>query len=85
MRTLLAERAVEETSLQAQFLDSIKQRVQSTYTSDLKTEEITFGVKLVFEAVHEYFVEQGLILAAFLSKKIADINCNPPQIRSNDF
>lgn len=76
MRKQLAERAIEETSLQEQFSNSITDRLKTVSAVELTDTELNLGTKIVFDTVHEYFVEQGLILSAFLNKKIEDININ---------
>jgi len=76
MRRQLAERAVEENSLQVQFTISITDRLKNVSSIALNEAELGFGAKIIFDTVHEYFVEQGLILSAFLNKKIEDININ---------
>ncbi len=76
MRSQLAERAVEENSLQAQFIHSITDRLKSVSPVLPNESELDLATKIVFDTVHEYFVEQGLILSAFLSKKIKEININ---------
>lgn len=74
MRSRLAAQAVEEVNLQQQFLDSIRRRLVES-NRDWMTEELTaLATDLVFQTVHEYFVEQGMILAAFLSKKVETFN-----------
>lgn len=74
MRRQLAERAVEENSLQERFFNSITQRLQQVSSVVLKKTELDLGARLVFDSVHAYFVEQGLILSAFLNKKVDQIN-----------
>lgn len=73
MRKQLAERAVEEISLQDQFVLSISERLKDVSSAVLTEAELTSGERIIFDAIHEYFVEQGLILSAFLNKKIDDI------------
>jgi hypothetical protein len=74
MRKKLAERAIEETALQDTFIDSIKRRLASVAKEALSDEAVGLGTELIFSSVHEYFVEQGLILAAFLSNKVETIH-----------
>lgn len=76
MRRQLAERAVEENSLQSQFTLSIIDRLKNISSVVMKASELDLGTNIIFDTVHEYFVEQGLILSAFLNKKIEDININ---------
>lgn len=76
MRRQLAERAVEENSLQEQFMLSITLRLKSCSATELNRTDLEVGARLVFDSVHEYFVEQGLILSAFLEKRVEDIHIN---------
>lgn len=73
MRKQLAERAVEENSLQRQFYLSITDRLKKISSVAPSEAELDLGTRIIFDTVHEYFVEQGLILSAFLNKKIEDI------------
>jgi hypothetical protein len=74
MRKQLAERALEESGLQEMFVDSIKGRLKSIALEALTEEVVSLGAELIFDAVHEYFVEQGLILAAFLNNKVETLH-----------
>ena len=73
MRKQLAERAIEESKLQEYFVDSIKKRLISVAKEALVEDAVCLGAELIFDSVHEYFVEQGLILAAFLNNKVETI------------
>lgn len=73
MRKGLAERALEESKLQEAFIESIKLRLLSLSREGLSKDVCDLGVKLIFSSVHEYFVEQGLILSAFLNNKVDTI------------
>jgi hypothetical protein len=74
MRRQLAEWAVEENSLQEEFTYSITSRLRNISSSELNESDLAVGTKIIFESVHEYFVEQGLILSAFLSRRIQDMS-----------
>ncbi len=74
MRKQLAERAIEESKLQEDFIDSIKNRLISVSKEVLDEDVVCLGAELIFNSVHEYFVEQGVILAAFLEKKVETIH-----------
>src|SRR3989344_4974848 len=74
MRKQLAERAIEESKLQDDFVDSIKKRLISVTKEALGEGLVGLGAELIFDSVHEYFVEQGLILVAFLSNKVETVD-----------
>lgn len=73
MRRQLAERAIEESKLQDHFIDSIKMRLRSDAKKALADDVVCLGAELIFDSVHEYFVEQGLILSAYLNNKVETI------------
>lgn len=73
MRKQLAERAIEESQLQETFIDAIKKRLKSVSKDALAENVLCLGAELIFDSVHEYFVEQGLILSAYLSNKVETI------------
>lgn len=73
MRKQLAERALEESKLQDDFLACIRQRLVSQTKSPRSAEVENIGISLIYAAVHDYFVEQGLILAAYLENKVQSI------------
>lgn len=74
MRKQLAERAIEESKLQELFLDSIKERVKSHSKEPLDKDLLDLAGEIVFDSVHEYFVEQGLVLSAFLGNKVETVD-----------
>jgi hypothetical protein len=73
MRKRLAERALDESRLQADFVESITQRLRSITKNPLAEDMELLGTTLVFDSVHDYFVEQGLILAAYLDNKVESV------------
>jgi hypothetical protein len=73
MRKQLAERALEEAKLQDDFLASLQQRLVTQARTSLSPEMKEIGTSLVFASVHDYFVEQGLILAAYLENKVESV------------
>ncbi len=70
MRTRLAARAMDEVGIQEGFIGSIRERLSGDKKDWMNEDLLSVAVNLVFQTVHEYFVEQGVILAAFLEKKI---------------
>lgn len=73
MRKRLAERALEESRLQEDFNGAIKQRLNAVSKLKLSDALEWVGTTLIFDSVHEYFVEQGLILAAFLENRVESV------------
>ncbi len=71
MRKQLAERALAESRLQDDFIDSIKCRLRAQAKQSLSEDSERLGASLVFDSVHDYFVEQGLVLAAYLENKVS--------------
>ena len=74
MRKELAERSIEESTLQDSFIDSVKNRLKSMANESLTENAVCLGTELVFDSIHEYFVEQGLILSAYLNNKVETIH-----------
>lgn len=70
MRKQLAERAVEEEQLQAEFYNSVEAKLNEICKEPLSADDLALGAQIIFASVHEYFVEQGLILSAYLSQKV---------------
>lgn len=70
MRARLAEQAVEEIDLQMEFSNSVRARLIADRKDWLTDELAQISADLVFQTVHLYFVEQGMILAAYLSKAV---------------
>ena len=73
MRKKLAERALDESRLQDDFIKSIRERLRSFTKIPLTGESEQLGTDLIFDSVHDYFVEQGLILSAYLENKVETI------------
>lgn len=73
MRKELATRALEELGTQETFVESIKARIATASGGLVKDEQLDLLGQVVFDTVHAYFVEQGMILAAFLDNKVADL------------
>lgn len=73
MRKQLAEQALEESKLQENFLDGITERLTALVKEPLSEAAKRLGTSLVFDSVHDYFVEQGLILAAYLENKVESV------------
>ncbi|MDK9702771.1 MAG: hypothetical protein OEL20_06490 [Sulfuritalea sp.] len=70
MRKQLAERALEESKLQDHFIQSIRSRLELQTKQPLSPDDAQVGTLLIFDSVHDYFVEQGLVLAAYLDNKV---------------
>lgn len=73
MRKQLAERALDESRLQDEFSDSIRQRLRSFSKTPLSEDSEKLSTELIFDSVHDYFVEQGLILSAYLENKVESV------------
>jgi len=74
MRTQLAVDASEALLLQERFNQSISARFIEACGSDTVTDKQTdLCCTMIFSTVHGYFVDQGLLLAAFLEGKLASI------------
>lgn len=73
MRQSLAREAAAMINQQDKFKECIKIRV-SNFGPGLKAEVLNACVELVFSTVHRYFVDQGVILAAFLEKHLENIH-----------
>jgi hypothetical protein len=73
MRKRLAERALVESRLQNDFIECVRRRLQALTKKPLSQDSQELGTSLIFDAVHDYFVEQGLILAAYLENKVENI------------
>ncbi|MBL8388274.1 MAG: hypothetical protein JNK17_08680 [Hydrogenophaga sp.] len=69
MREQLATEALVEVQAQEAFRASVLSRFADLAPNASST-EAALCRELVFDAVHLYFVEQGLVLAAFLEKKL---------------
>jgi hypothetical protein len=72
MREELAARNVAEQTIQDDFRASLKARIGES-SNALAQHDVQFASELAFESVHEYFVEQGAILAAFLARRVEQL------------
>lgn len=70
MRKQLAERALDESRLQDDFHESIRQHLRLFSTSLWPEDSEKLGTTLIFNSVHDYFVEQGLLLSAYLENMV---------------
>ena len=70
MRQTLATEASSAVVRQQAFRDSIEQRLGEEQTTVPSPAEAALCNDLVFSTVHRYFVEQGLVLAAFLEGQL---------------
>lgn len=68
MRSIVAGEAVKVMSDQDAFMKSCSQRIQVA-DSTLNATVASQIAEIVFHTVHRHFVEQGLLLTAFLEKK----------------
>lgn len=73
MRKSLALEAASMLAQQEKFKGSIKSRISET-KNDLNDNIIDACSELVFSTIHRYFVDQGMILAAFLEKHLESIH-----------
>lgn len=73
MRQELAADALGEVQTQEEFKASVASRL-SDLALNISTAEAELCCQLVFDAVHLYFVDQGLVLAAFLEKKLENLD-----------
>lgn len=74
MRTILAIEASAALARQAKFSHSILDRLTAQIGDIEKTEQKTACGKLIFQTVHRYFIEQGMLLAAFLEGRLANMH-----------
>lgn len=73
MRKRLAERALDESRLQEDFIESVRLRLIAQAKKPLSEDSERLGTSLIFDSVHDYFVEQGLILAAYLENRVESV------------
>lgn len=73
MREELAADALGEVQAQEEFKASVASRL-ADLALNISTAEAELCCQLVFDSVHLYFVEQGLVLAAFLEKKLENLD-----------
>lgn len=74
MRTILATEATSALARQATFRHSITDRITGEIGEIEKAAQKGACNTLVFQTVHRYFVDQGLLLAAFLEGKLETIH-----------
>ena len=74
MRTTLAAEASSAAVRQKAFRDSIGNRLQEELgkAPDTKAEKVC--LELIFSTVHRYFIEQGVVLAAFFEGKMESLH-----------
>lgn len=73
MREELAADALSEVQAQEEFEAAILSRL-ADLAPKISADESKLCCHLVFDAVHLYFVDQGLVLAAFLEKKLESLD-----------
>lgn len=73
MRAQLAVEASEMLSLQESYKNSIAARLAAEAETTLDQAQCNAACVLIFETVHRYFVEQGVLLAAVLEQKLETI------------
>ena len=74
VRTELADDASKAVLLQQRFQESISARLADSATNiNFSDKQMDLCRTLVFDTVHQYFSEQGLLLAAFLEGKLSAI------------
>ncbi|MFJ2360096.1 hypothetical protein [Pseudomonas fluorescens] len=71
MRTILAIEASAALARQAKFSHSISERLSAQIGEIEKADQKAACNKLIFKTVHHYFIEQGMLLAAFLEGRLA--------------
>lgn len=70
MRTILAAEASAALARQSEFNHSIQQRLSEQISNISIFPQNISCIELVFKTVHRYFIEQGVLLAAFLEGKL---------------
>lgn len=73
MRQSLALEAASIIATQENFKDSIEKRIKEIRTN-CDGKNLIACINLVFSTIHRYFVDQGVILAAFLEKHLERIH-----------
>lgn len=69
MREQLVADALTEVQAQADFIKCMESRF-ADLAPQILANEASLCVHLIFDAVHLYFVDQGMVLAAFLERKL---------------
>lgn len=73
MREQLVANALTEVQAQTDFTAAVASRF-ADLSLQIQASEEALCVQLVFDAVHHYFVDQGMVLAAFLERKLESLN-----------
>lgn len=73
MRTSLAMESASAEAHQLAFRSAIEQRLTEESGGQLRGEELETCTTLVFVTVHRYFVDQGVVLAAFYEGRLGEI------------
>lgn len=73
MRTTLASEASTVVLLQEKFRQSMGDRIKNGESVEISASALNICIELVFLTVHRYFVDQGVLLAAFLEKRLDSI------------
>lgn len=73
MRTSLAMESATAEAHQRAFRNAIEHRLTEESGGQLKSEEMEACATLVFVTVHRYFVDQGVVLAAFYEGRLGEI------------
>jgi hypothetical protein len=73
LRQELAEQNATEVRSQDAFVASLNSRVAAEIGSSVEASLMASATEIAFQTVHAFFVEQGLALAAFLERRIADL------------
>lgn len=73
MRSTLAAEAAEVDGKRLRFRERLAERLSEEAKVTLTPAVLRDCVELVFATVHLYFIEQGLALAAFLERRLAEV------------
>lgn len=73
MRTLLAKESASAEAHQLAFRKAIELRLREASDDALQGSELQVCETLTFETVHRYFVDQGVVLAAFYEGRLGEI------------
>jgi hypothetical protein len=74
MRKTLAAEASSAVVRQQTFRESIGQRLRAELAKALDAKAEAVCVELIFSTVHRYFIEQGVVLAAFFEGKMENLH-----------
>lgn len=78
MRQTLAAESAEVDGRQKRFREGLEARLNENAKNPLTTAVSRDCVELVFATIHLYFMEQGLVLAAFLERHLENIQLSDP-------